>query len=255
MATGTAAVEPTVHRLPVDRMRRASRTAGALYLLTFISIPTVVLYERVRETGYITGPGPDTAAFMGGILELIMGLACIGTAVALYPVVKRQSEAVAMGFVGTRVLEAATIFIGVASLWTIVAIRRNGAGAEDLMVGDMLAALYDRVFFVGQSLVPAVNALLLGTLMYRSRLVPRGLPLLGFLGAVTLVTFNFATLFGWSGDSVDLLALVAVLPIATWEFGLGLYLVMKGFRPEAVAALDTEPAFPGTPWAGQFAAR
>lgn len=254
MATGTeTAADPEVIGPPIDRMRRAARTAGALYLLTFISIPTVALYAGVREPGYISGSGPDAGVLAGGILELIMGFACIGTAVALYPVVKRQCEAFAMGFVGTRVLEAATIFVGVASLWTIVALRRSGVGAEGSVVGDMLVSLYDRVFFVGQSLVPAANALLLGTLMYRSRLVPRGLPLLGFLGAVTLVTYNFATLFGWSGETVDLLALVAVLPIAAWEFGLGLYLVVRGFRPEAVAALDTAPAFPGTPWAGRFA--
>ena len=251
MATGTAP-RTSVERSPVarDPMRRIARIAGALYMITFISIPSAALYGQVKTPGYIAGPGPDTGAFVGGILELIVGLACIGTAVMLYPVVKRQHEGIAMGFVGARVLEAATIFLGVASLWTIVTLRQDGAGVEGLITGDALVAFYDRAFFVGQSFIPAVNALLIGSLLYRSHLVPRILPVLGFIGAATLVTYNVAALFGFSGEAASIVALITVLPIATWEFGLGVYLFVKGFRPSAVSALDTLPAVPGTPWAG-----
>ncbi len=205
----------------MDSMRKTALWAGALYLLTFVSIPTLALYGPVKEPGYIAGSGPDSGALVGGILELIVGLACIGTAVALYPVVKRQNEAIAMGFVGARVLEAATIFIGVASLWTIVTLRQDGAGADALLMGETLVAFYDRAFLVGQSLIPAVNALLLGSLLYQSRLVPRFLPVLGFIGAAALVSFHIATLFGLIGERASVLAGIAVLPIATWEFGPG----------------------------------
>lgn len=240
-------------RQPVDSMRRTAFWAGALYLLTFVSIPTAALYGPVREAGYVTGPGPDTGVLVGGILELIVGLAGIGTAVALYPVVKRQNEGIAMGFVGTRVLEAATIFVDVASLWTIVTLRQGGVGADASAMGQVLLAFYDRAFLVGQSFIPAVNALLIGSLMYRSRLVPRALPLLGFVGAAALVSYHAATLFGLPTETAPALALIAVAPIAIWEFGLGLYLVVKGFRPSAVAKLDTVPAVPGTPWPGHSA--
>ncbi len=239
---------PTRRRTP---MRKAALWSGAMYLLTFISIPTLALYEAVNEPGFITGSGPDTGVLVGGLLELIMGLACIGTAVALYPVVKRQNESLAMGFVGTRVLEAATIFIGVASLWTIVTLRQGGVGADATTTGEALLAFYDRAFLVGQSFIPAINALLLGTLMYKSRLVPRVLPVLGFIGAAALVSYHTAVVAGLSGDTATILAGIAVLPIATWEFGLGLYLVIKGFRPDAVARLDTVHPVPGTPWAGE----
>lgn len=237
-------------RVPSDRMRKASFWSGVMYLLTFVSIPTVGLYTAVKGTGFIAGPGPDTGALIGGALELIVGLACIGTAVALYPVVKRQSEALAMGFVSARILEGTVIFVGVASLWTIVAMRQSGAGADAILMGDTLAAFYDKAFLVSQGFIPTINALLLGTLLYKSRLVPRILPVIGFVGAATLIVFNTATLLGVSGDVASALALVAVLPIAGWEFFLGVYLVAKGFRPEAVAALDTVPAVPGTPWVG-----
>ena len=125
-----------------------------------------------------------------------MGLAGIGTAVVLYPVVKRQGEAGALGFVGARTLEAATIFVGVASLLTVVTLRQAGAGADGLVAGQVLVAFYDRIFVLGQSLIPAINALLLGSLLYQSRLVPRALPVLGFIGAALLVASAAATVFG-----------------------------------------------------------
>ena len=116
--------------------RRSALTAGALYLLTFVSIPTVSLYSSVRDPKYVLGPGPDNGVFAGGIMELIVALACIGTAVALYPVVKRQNEGVALGFVATRTLEAGTIFVGVACLLSVVSLRQAGAGEGALVTAQ-----------------------------------------------------------------------------------------------------------------------
>src|SRR5437762_13788600 len=86
-------------------LRKTAFAAGALYLLSFVSIPTLFLYVPVHASNYILGHGSDTGIIVGAILEMIVALAGIGTAVALYPVVKRQSEGVALGFVGTRTLE------------------------------------------------------------------------------------------------------------------------------------------------------
>lgn len=203
--------------------------AGVFYLLTFVSIPTLALYGPVRDPNYITGPGPDNPVILGGILEMIVALACIGTAVALYPVVKKQNEGVALGFVGARVLEASTIVVCVVSLLAVVSLRRAGAGADALITGQALVAFHDWVFLLGQGTIPAVNALLLGSLLYRSRLVPRVLPVLGFIGAPLLVASVGATLFDVWGQVSAMSALFA-LPIAAWEFSLGIYLVVKGFR-------------------------
>ena len=215
--------------------RKTALVAGALYLLTFVSIPTLALYGSVKGANYILGAGPDTGAIFGGILEIIVALACIGTAVALYPVVKRQNEGVALGFVGSRVLEAGTIFAGVACLLTVVTMRQAGAGADALVTGHALVAMYDRLFLVGQSFIPAVNALLLGSLLYQSRLVPRVLPLLGFIGAPLLVASDITVLFGLFDRSAAPVALAA-LPIALWEFSLGVWLVVKGFKPSRILA-------------------
>jgi Domain of unknown function (DUF4386) len=219
--------------VPMDSLRKTALVAGALYLATFASIPTLALYGPVRDRNYIVGPGPDTAVIWGGVLEMIVAFACIGTAVVLYPVVKRQNEAVALGFVAARVLEAATIVAGVVSLLSVVTLRQAGAGSEALVTGQALVALHDRTFLLGQSLLPAVNALLLGSLMYQSRLVPRVLPVLGFIGAALLVASTTATIFGIN-DRISVLSGIAALPIALWEFSLGVWLVVKGFKPSPI---------------------
>jgi len=227
----TTATEPS----PRDSLRRTAAIAGAFYVLTFVSIPTLALYGRVHEPDYIVGAGPDLPVAVGGVLEVVVALAGIGTAVVLYPVVRRQGEARALGFVGTRVLEAAGIFVGVASLLTVVAMRQAGAGADAVVTGRALVAFYDSIFLVSQGFIPAVNALLLGSLLYQSRLVPRALPLLGLVGAAMLVVSDAGILFGlW--DRLSPVTAIATIPIAVWEFSLGVYLIVKGFRPSPITA-------------------
>ena len=222
-----------------ESTRKTARVAGALYLLTFVSIPTLALYGAIRDPNYIIGSGPDTSVLIGAVLEIIVALAGIGTAVALYPVLKKQNEGVALGFVGSRVLEASTIFAGVAFLLTIVSLRQAGAGADALVTGHALVTMYDRIFLIGQSFMPAVNDLLLGFLLYRSRLVPRVLPLIGIVGAALLVASDIAVLFGLIGQRAAPAALAA-LPVALFEFSLGVWLVVKGFNPSAVTALESK---------------
>jgi Domain of unknown function (DUF4386) len=167
-------------------IRKTALVAGVLYLLTFVSIPTLGLYLPVHDPNYILGPGPDTAVLVGGILEVIVALAGVGTAVVLFPILKRQNESAALGFVGSRVLEGAGILAGVACLLSIVSLRQAGAGSGALIIGQTLAILYDRIFLLSQSLMPAVNDLLLGVLLYQSRLVPRVLPVIALIGAPLL---------------------------------------------------------------------
>ncbi|KOX08440.1 hypothetical protein ADK66_15835 [Micromonospora sp. NRRL B-16802] len=219
----------------MDALRKTSLVAGVFYVLTFVSIPTLSLYAPVRDADYIVGTTSDTSVAVGAALEVIVALACMGTAIALYPVLKRQGEARALGFVGVRVLEAAGIFIGVASLLTVVALRRAEVGADALVTGQMLVAFYDSIFLLSQSFLPAVNALLLGSLLYQARLVPRVLPLIGLAGAPLLVAADLGILFGlW--DRLSPVTALTALPIAVWEFSLGVYLIVKGFKPSPVTA-------------------
>jgi hypothetical protein len=226
-------------RLPRDTLRRSSLAAGVFYLITFVSIPTLSLYRAARNPNFILGSGPDAPVLVGGILELIVALAGIGTAVALYPVIRRQNQSLALGFVGLRVLEAATIFTGVTSILSVVDLRKAGGGTGALDTARALIALHDWIFLLGQGTLPAVNALLLGTLMYRSGLVPRLLPIIGLVGAPILLASVAAKYFGLY-DELSGWSLVGALPIAVWEFSLGIYLTFKGFRPSRITADLTE---------------
>jgi Domain of unknown function (DUF4386) len=238
----TAAVRTTAtQRVPMSSLRKTALVAGVLYLLTFVSIPTLFLYAAVKSPNFIVGPGPDTPVIVGVILEMIVALAGIGTAVALYPVLKRQNEGVALGLVGSRTLEAATIFAGAVTLLSIVALRQAGAGAAGLVTGHALVTMYNRTFLIGQSFMPVVDDLLLGFLLYQSRLVPRILPLLAFIGAALLVTSDIAVLFNLVGQTAAVASLAA-LPIALFEFSLGVWLVVKGFNPSPILADDARDA-------------
>lgn len=233
----TTAQSPVARRAPIDSIRKSALAAGVLYLLTFVSIPTLFLYNQVKsDPAYIAGSGPDTAIIVGGILEVIVALACIGTAVALYPVVRRQNEGIALGFVGVRVLEAATIFAGVVALMSIVTLRQAGAGEGAVVAGQALLAQHSWTTLLGQGMLPAVNALLLGSLMYKSRLLPRVLPVFGFIGAPLLIAGAIGTLLGLWGPMSPVSGIGALF-LSVWELGMGVWLVVKGFKPDAVAKL------------------
>lgn len=225
------------HRAPMPFHRKTSLAAGALYLLTFVSIPTFALYSQIRtDQNYVAGGGADTLVVLGGVLEVIVALACIGTGVALYPIVKRQNEGVALGFVAARILEAAAIFAGVVALLSIVTLRQVAVGEGGVLVGQALLAQNTWTTLLGQGLIPAINAFLLGSLMYRSRLLPRILPVFGFIGAPVLIVGVAGTLFGLWGP-VSPVSGIAALCLSVWEFGMGVWLVVKGFNPVAVAKL------------------
>jgi hypothetical protein len=219
----------------MSSLRKYSLAGGVFYLLTFVSIPTLGLYRSVRGPNFITGSAPDAPVVLGVVLEMIVALAGIGTAVALYPVVRRQGQARAVGFVASRTLEAATIYVGIVSLMSIVTLRRAGAGAGALVVAQGLAAQYQWAFFFAQSFIPALNGVLLGSLMYQSGLVPRWLPVLGLIGSALLVATWFAILVGLI-PAISPVGVVAAVPIAVWEFSLGVYLTFWGFKASPITA-------------------
>src|SRR6202041_2370528 len=221
------------NRIPMTSLRKTALVAGIFYLIPFISIPTLALYGPVKHhRDWILGSGGHTPVLVGGFLEVIVALAGIGTAVTLYPVVKRQNEGLALGFVTARVLEGVMIFTGVVSLLSLLTLKQDlggtaGANAAALVtVGASQVAVYNWTFLLSQSLMPGINAILLGTLMYRSRLVPRIIPMLGLIGGPLLIIAVFATLFGQHTSLGGIVGL-PVIPVAAWEFSLGAWLTFK----------------------------
>jgi hypothetical protein len=233
-------------RTRMDATRKTALVAGTFYLITFLaSIPALVLLDPIlHNTDYILSAGPDTRVLWGVVLDVINAFAGIGTAVTLFPVVKRQNEASALGFITSRVIEAAVIMTGVVCLLAVVTLRQHAAGttgadaATLVTTGKALVAVRDWTFLLGPGLMPAMNALLLGSLLYRSKLVPRVIPATGLIGAPLLLISTIATLFGYI-DQVSAWAGVLTLPIAGWEFAVGTYMVVKGFRPSPIITTTT----------------
>jgi hypothetical protein len=224
-----------------------ARWMGVLYLITFVtSIPAFFVFyaPALKDPGYITGAGADTGVLFGAFLELLLIIANIGTALAPYPVLKRQNQPLALGYVTARVMESVFIAIGLLSLLTVVSLRQEGAGADAAslgVVGRALVALHDWTFLLGPGFTVGIgNGLMLGYLMYRSGLVPRWMPMLGLVGGPLLCATGIGVLFGVleAGSPVQS---IATIPEAAWELLLGFYLTIKGFRPAAVAALYADP--------------
>jgi Domain of unknown function (DUF4386) len=234
---GISAHRPAVTRPGIDTLRRTSLTAGVLYLITFVSIPTLALYQGVHDRAdFVLGAGSDTGVLWGALSEVVVAIAGIGTAVVLFPVAKRQSETAALGFLTSRVVEGCLIIVGVVGVLSIVSLRHAVAGtagadrASLVTTGHTLSAVYDNAFLLSQSLAPVVNACCLGYVMYRSGLVPRILPIVGFIGVPLLLAADIAVFFGVIDRTAPINALAA-LPIALWEFSLGMYLTFRGFKP------------------------
>ncbi len=229
-------------RVAADPLRRTAMIAGGLYLLTFASsIPARFFFldPVLSDPAYIVGPGADARVLVGGLLDMVNALACIGTAVVLFTVVKRQNETLALGFVASRLLEAAIISVGVMSLLAVVTLRQDlagSAGADDaslVAVGSSLVAVYEWTFVFGPNVIAAVNALLLGTLLYRSGLVPRAIPTVGLVAGPLLLVSVTGVVFG-THDLSSGVHVIAAVPIFVWELSLGVWLVVKGFKPSPI---------------------
>lgn len=235
--------------LTPEATRRTALVAGLLYLATFVfSIPAYFLMgPALTDPTWILGSGDDTRVITGALFDLVTALAGIGTAVALFTVVKRQHEGLALGFVTSRIYEAGLMLIGVVSILAVVTLRQEAAGANSetlVIAGGSLVAVREWTALLGPGLAPALNALLLGTLLLRSGLVPRILPAVGLFAAPVLLTGTLGIAFGvnepqsaWTG--------IATVPIFCWELGLGLYLTFKGFRRSAAlfaGSTDNEPS-------------
>jgi Domain of unknown function (DUF4386) len=221
-------------------MQRTARIAGIWFAVTFVtSIPAVLLYNPLLDhPDYILGAGADTRIAFGAFLEVILAIANIATAVVLFPILRRQNEAVSLGYVASRTVESTLIVVGLVSLMSVVTLRQDLAGtgtdANTLEVaGRSLVAVHDWTFLLGPQFCAGFgNGLLLGYLMYASGLVPRRLALLGLVGGPLAFLAGTLVLLG-AIDQQSTLQGVLTIPEILWEASLAIYLIVKGFRPDA----------------------
>lgn len=214
--------------------QRNARIFGVLFLLTFLtSIPAWGLFQPLLDdpAGYVAGGGGDGRVHLGVLLELLLIVANVGTALVLYPIVRRQSEILSLAYVVARVLESVFIAAGILCVLGVVSLSQDDAGAATL--AESLASIKDWTFLLGPGFVVGWgNGLILAYLMYRSGLVPRGMAMLGLVGGALIIVSGAGVLFGaWEqGGAVQT---IATVPEFFWELSLGIYCAAKGFRRES----------------------
>jgi hypothetical protein len=219
--------------------QKRARAFGVLYLITYVtSIPALLLYQPVLDdpVGYIAGAGHDKRILFGALLELLLIIANIGTAVVIVPIMRRLNEELAIGYVTARLFECTFILVGIVSVLGIITLRNQVAGASEGTVAYTLAAIKDWTFLLGPGWVVGWgNGLILGYMMYRSGLVPQRAAWLGLIGGPLLIASGTAIMLGGNHPSNTLHSLqaVATIPEFLWELFLGLYCTFKGFRPSS----------------------
>jgi hypothetical protein len=227
----------------VTSTRTIATVTGWLFLITYVtSIPAqLVLYAPLlKDPLFILGSGPAPGISLGALLELILVVANIGTAVVLYPLVRRQNETIAISYVAARVVESTVIMVGIFSVLSVLALRQGVVGGvgEDVLIpiGQALVALHDASFLLGPGFLAGLgNGILLGYLMYRAALVPRGMAMLGLVGGPLLILAMVGVLFGAFAPG-SLWQIIATVPEFFWELFLGIYLIVKGFKPSPITA-------------------
>ena len=229
--------------------RKIAIAAGVLFLITHVtSIGARFLYGPIlNNADYITGSGADAQVMVGVLFEVILALAVVGTAVALFPIVKRQNEGVALGYVGLRTLEAGVIAVGVVPLLAVITLRQHlaamaGADTETLLaISSALVAFHKWTFQVGPGFICGTNTVLMAYLMYKTGLVPRFIPVLGLTGGPLVFAYTTALMFGII-EQISVWAAIAVIPIFSWELTLACWMIIKGFKPTATASESAKTA-------------
>lgn len=216
--------------------RTSAVIAGIFFIVAAVAaVVALLLYGPLLNDAdfVVAGSGADAGIYAGALCELILAASCIGTAVTLFPIVKRQNEAIALGYVAGRTVEAVVILVGVISVLAVVTLRQHppsGTTAEGLIaVARALVAVHDWTFLIGPGFVIGVNTSLLAYLMYTSRLVPRLIPILGLVGGPLIFVSSTAILFGLY-PQVSTPGGLAAIPVTLWELSLAVWMIVRGLR-------------------------
>ncbi|MFD6887696.1 DUF4386 domain-containing protein [Streptomyces sp. NPDC059957] len=226
--------------------RRTAVAAGLLFLLTEVSaIAGAVLYRPLlgAADGRLA-QGADTQALLGALCEVVLVVAVAGTGAALFPVLRRHGEGLALGYAFGRLLEAAVIAVGIVSVLALVTLRRGteagaGAGAAD-GADAALVAVHEWTFLLGPNIALGLNTVLLAYLAFRARLVPRFIAVLGLVGGPPICASAVAVMFG-AYDQLSPLGAAAALPVFSWELALAGWLITKGFAAGAGGGASARP--------------
>jgi len=228
--------------------QRLGRLTGLFFLLTYAtSIPPVLsLYvPALSDPAFVLGGAPDIGLTWGAILEMLLIIANIATAVTIYPVLRRRFPVLSLAFVSARLTESMFIAMGIVAVLTLGSLRAEGAAADAAAwsaIGQGLVAVHEWTFRLGPGVVVGFgNGIILGYMMWKSRLVPRSLSILGLIGGPALLASSAAVILGYAEIGSPIQGLL-VAPEFLWELLLGIWLLARGFAPAALARLDAGEA-------------
>jgi Domain of unknown function (DUF4386) len=219
--------------------QKRARWFGVLYLITFVtSIPALLLYEPAlrHPVAFVAGSGNVNKIYLGALLELLLIISNIGTAVVIVPIMRRRFEELSIGYVTARIVECTFILVGIVAMLGIATLQQQVAGASEATVAYTLAAIKDWTFLLGPGWVVGWgNGLILGYMMYRTQLVPRPWTWLGLIGGPLIIISGTAVLFAGDHPSNTLHSFqgLATIPEAAWELFLGVYCTIWGFKRDA----------------------
>jgi Domain of unknown function (DUF4386) len=244
-ARGGAPTATVAYTLAADRQSQIlARLTGVLFLVTFAtSIPALILCyaTALSDPAFVLGGRFDTGVSMGALLELILIVANIGTALTLYPILRKYNEALSLGYVAARLTECGFIAVGIIALMALNTLRLHAGNTDPAMLvvaGKALVAVHDWTFRLGPGVIVGIgNGLILGYLMWKTRLVPRSMSILGLIGGPLILATGVAVLIGWI-EAGSTSQAIATIPEFLWELSLGVWLLVKGFDRNALAALD-----------------
>jgi Domain of unknown function (DUF4386) len=226
-------------RVSADPMRRTATIVGWLFVLTYVTsiAAKIALYPPLFDGNYVTGTGQDTRVLWGAFSECLLIIANIGTATAMYTVIKKRHPNLAVSFVAARIMESVFIGVGILSVLTVVTLRQDYVGSTSTagltVVGDAFLAMQQWTFNLGPAFVVGVgNGLILGFIMYRTGLVPRRLAVLGLIGGPLIIASGSAAVLGLI-ELDGALQNLSAAPEFFWELGLGIYLIVRGFKAPA----------------------
>jgi hypothetical protein len=230
----------------VKSTRRSAVVAGVFFIVAAVAAIIGLALEGpvLNDSRYIvSGSGADDRVILGAFFEVILVISVIGTAVMLFPIVRRQNESIALGYVAGRVVEGVVIVVGIMSVLSVVTLKNDFAGAAGgadtpslILAGKSLVVIHNWTFLFGPSLAIGVNTLLLAYLMYTSRLVPRVIPVLGLVGGPVIFGSGTAEMFGLY-QQISVWGSVGAIPVFLWEMSLAVWMIAKGFKPSAITAL------------------
>jgi hypothetical protein len=225
--------------------QKAAKIVGVLFILAAVSaVAGVMLYDPILNGSdyLINGSKHANQVILGALMELILVVSAVGTATTMFPILRRYNETIALWHVCFRFLEAIVITVGVISVLSLLTLSQEfvAAGAPDVAAfqtsGTVLKDIHEWTFMLGPNFMLGINTMMYSYIFYKTKLVPRFIPILGMTGATLVFICALLVMFDVI-EQVSVWGGLLALPVAANEMILAVWLIMKGFNSSALASL------------------